>query len=253
MGRVTDVKAARIPRRERAARTRLRVAKAAAALFEERGYAATTMEAVARDAGVAVQTVYFVFHTKPQLLVETMQMLGGGAEAGASVMARTWIQDVIAAPNGARRLALAVEHGSLIYERLAGLWPTVVAALGEPEVRAAWGEIARGRREGMRRIVDLMASRGELRPALDPALASDIMFGLHRHEVYLAFTREAGWSFDRYRAWTFATLSTQLLPEADATVAVQPGSPITADLELGRAMAEIAASLPSDGRRRSAG
>jgi TetR/AcrR family transcriptional regulator of autoinduction and epiphytic fitness len=244
MAEMGDVKQQRIPRREQAARTRLRLAEAAATLFEEKGYAATTMELVAREAGVAVQTVYFVFHTKPQLLVETIRMLGGGSEGAADVMARSWIQDVVAAPDGARRLALAIEYGSLIYQRIGGLWPTVVAALGEPEVRAAWGDIVQRRRDGMRRIIDLMAARGELRAGLDPALASDILFGLHRHEVYLAFTREAGWSFDRYRAWTFVTLCAQLLPAGQAGDAVRPGSAATADLELARALEELAAVAP---------
>jgi TetR/AcrR family transcriptional regulator of autoinduction and epiphytic fitness len=226
-------------RRERAARTRFRIAKAAGDLFAEEGYAGTTIEAVAHRAGVAVQTVYFVFHTKPQLLVESVQIAGGGSEGGSEVMARAWIQEVIAAPDGARRLALAIEHGSLIYQRLAPLWPAILAALAEPEVREAWERIVRGRREGMRRIVDLMASRHELRSGLDPSIASDILFGLHRHELYLAFTHEAGWTFDRYRAWTYATLCDQLLPPDVARSAVLQGSPATAGLALAQALPEL--------------
>jgi AcrR family transcriptional regulator len=238
---MTDVKPPRVSRSDRAKRTRARLAAAAAELFAEQGYAGTTMEAVAKRAGVAVQTVYFVFHTKPRLLVESVRRAGGGSEGDADVMARSWIQDVVAAPNGARRLALALEHGSLIYLRIGPLWPTVLAALGEPEVREAWELIVRGRRDGMRRVMDLMAVRGELKPGVDAGLASEILFGLHRHETYLAFTQEAGWSFDRYRAWTYATLCLQLLPAAEAAAAVLPGGPATADLELGRALPEIEA------------
>jgi AcrR family transcriptional regulator len=229
-----------LTRRERATRTRLRIARAAAELFAAEGYTATTIEAVAKRAGVAVQTVYFVFHTKPQLLVESVRIAGGGPEGTSDVMARAWIQEVAAAPDGARRLALAVEHGSKIYLRLGPLWPSVQAALGEPEVRAAWAEIVRGRREGMRRIVDLMTARGELRDGLEPALAADILFGLHRHEVYLAFTDEAGWTFDRYRAWTWVALCQQLLPAEVARAALEPGSPATEGLELAAALPEVA-------------
>jgi hypothetical protein len=87
--------------------------------------------------------------------------------------------------------------------------------------------------------VDLMASRNELRDGLDPAIASDILFGLHRHELYLAFTQEAGWSFDRYRAWTFATLCDQLLPPRVARAAIREGSSATAGLELAAALPEL--------------
>jgi AcrR family transcriptional regulator len=228
-----------LTRRERATRTRLRIAAAATDLFAADGYTATTIEAVAKRAGVAVQTVYFVFHTKPQLLVESVRIAGGGAEGASDVMARAWIQEVAAAPDGARRLALAVEHGSKIYLRLGPLWPAIQAALGEPDVRTAWGEIVRGRREGMRRIVDLMASRGELRAGLEPAVAADILSGIHRHEVYLAFTGEAGWSFDRYRAWSYAALCEALLADDVARDAVRASSPAVAGLELARALPEL--------------
>src|SRR6476659_5520133 len=116
----------RTARAERAARTRLRIAEAAYELFATAGYSATTMEAVANRARVAVQTVYFVFHTKPQLLVETLQIAGGGSEGTADVMARSWMQAGLAAPDGPRRLALIAEHGTLIYRRLGPVWPAVL-------------------------------------------------------------------------------------------------------------------------------
>jgi len=224
---------------ERSARTRRRIALAAYELFASDGYAATTMEAVARRAGVAVQTVYFVFHTKAQLMVASLKIVGGGEEATEDVMARSWIQAVRSAPDGARRLALIAEHGTLIYRRLGPVWPAVLAAMGEPDVREAWQGIVEGRRDGMRSMVNDMAERGELRDGLTSDLAADILFGLHRHELYLAFTVECGWSFDRFRAWMFATLCAQLLPPSVTAEAVRVGSPATADLELGRAIAEL--------------
>src|SRR6478735_10920326 len=56
------------PRRARARATQWRIVKAAFALFCERGYAGTTMAQIAEAAGVAVQTVYFSFHTKAAVL-----------------------------------------------------------------------------------------------------------------------------------------------------------------------------------------
>ena len=58
-------------RRDRARATRLRITRAAYDLFCERGYTATTMAEIAESAGVAVQTVYFAFHTKSELLSRT--------------------------------------------------------------------------------------------------------------------------------------------------------------------------------------
>ena len=55
-------------RKERAAATRRRILDSALTAFSTHGYSSTTMDAVAADAGVAVQTVYFTFRTKGELL-----------------------------------------------------------------------------------------------------------------------------------------------------------------------------------------
>jgi hypothetical protein len=52
----------------RAAETRLRIIEAAGKLFVERGYAATTIDAVAAEADVAVETVYPRFKNERNLL-----------------------------------------------------------------------------------------------------------------------------------------------------------------------------------------
>jgi AcrR family transcriptional regulator len=58
-----------VNRKLRARQTRARIAASAARLFAERGYLGTPMDAIAAEAGVAVQTVYFAFRTKPELLI----------------------------------------------------------------------------------------------------------------------------------------------------------------------------------------
>ena len=93
----------KMTRRERAKATRRRIAEAALARFSGQGYAATTMEAIANDAGVAVQTVYFTFHTKAELLIAALTIAGGGPGAAEDVLARDWIAEVIDAPTGPRR------------------------------------------------------------------------------------------------------------------------------------------------------
>ena len=238
-GRPTGTASTGRTQAERSARTRRAIAAAATELFAAEGYAATTMEAVAARAGVAVQTVYFVFHTKAQLLVASLRIAGGGDET-EDVMSRAWVGAVREAPDGPRRLALIAEHGTRIYQRLGPVWPAVLAAMGQPDVRAAWQSIVVGRRAGMRQIVGLMAAAGELRPGLSADVAADILFGLHRHELYLAFTDECGWSFERYRAWLFATLCDALLPPDVAREAVRPSSPATAGLELRASLADVA-------------
>lgn len=216
-------------RRARARATRLRIAEVAARLFSEQGYAGTTMGRIAQVAGVAIQTVYFTFHTKAELLIEAMIISGGGPEPTSEVMARGWIEDAFAAPDGARRLAIAVDAGVEIYRRVAPLVGALTAAAStDPDVRAAWNRVVGARRTGMGRLIEIMHERDELRPNLAIQYATDILFGLHRHELFLAFTGECGWSVETYKAWTYATLCRELLPADAAAAAVEPGSPATA-------------------------
>jgi len=200
-------------RRDRAKATRRRIAVAAVRRFSEQGYAATTMDAIAQDAGVAVQTVYFAFHTKAELLIAALELAGGEPGAPEAVMERAWIAQVMEAPNGLRRLALIVEHSNEIYARVGPLLRAVSAASSvDPDVDRAWQDLVARRRSGMGRIIEVFAIRGELRSGLDPSLALDLLFGLNRAETYLAFTVECGWTMERYKAWQFAMLAGQLLP-----------------------------------------
>jgi AcrR family transcriptional regulator len=222
----------KITRRDRAKATRRRIAEAALARFSEHGYAATTMDSIAHDSDVAVQTVYFTFHTKAELLIAALRIAGGGPGAPEDVLARDWISEVLDAPSGPRRLALIVEYGNEIYRRVGPLLPAVQAAASiDPDVALAWRGLVERRRYGMRRVVDeAFARRGELRARLDPQLAVDVLFGLHRAEVFVAFTAECGWPIERFKAWQFVTLARALLPAADADAACAPGSAAVADL-----------------------
>lgn len=235
---VSDVKPPSCPsarttpsRRERALATRRRIIEAALVRFRDQGYATTTMESIAIDAGVAVQTVYFTFHTKAELLLAATTVAGGEPDAPEDPVERAWFGRVVTAPSGARRLALIVELGNEIYRRLGPLMPAVHAAASvDPGVDLAWQGLAARRRDGMRQVIDVFARRGELRPGLDPTLALDLLFGVHRSETYLAFTEECGWPIERYKAWQFATLVRQLLPAAIAEAALDGSSTDVADL-----------------------
>jgi AcrR family transcriptional regulator len=218
--------------------TRRRIIEAALARFRDEGYAATTMETIAADAGVAVQTVYFTFHTKAELLLASVTVAGGDPDAPEDPVERAWFGRVMAAASAARRLALIVELGNEIYVRVGPLLPAVrAAASADPGVDIAWQGLAARRREGMREVVDVFARRGELRPGLDPVLALDLLFGIHRSETYLAFTDECGWSIERYKAWQFATLARLLLSVETADAALAKGSSEVADLSFAAELA----------------
>ena len=189
------------------------------------------MDTIAVDAGVAVQTVYFAFHTKAEVLMAVVAVAGGEAGDPEDPVERAWFGRVMAASSGPRRLALVVEFGNEIYRRIGPLMPAVRAAASvDPNIDRAWRDVAARRRDGMHRVIDALEHRDELRPGLHPSLALDLLFGVQRSETYLAFTEECGWPLDRYKAWQFATLARQLLPREAAEAALAEGSRDVSDL-----------------------
>ncbi len=180
-------------------------------LFITHGYAETTMERIATEAGVAVQTLYYTFRTKGHLLCELVEVTAAGEEDAAPVAHRDWVRDMLTATTGQRVLALAVEHGVDIFVRAAPLWPVVTAAAADPHVGQYWRGVAANRRAGQGRMVARLADLDHLRPGLDPDRATDLVVALFAHDVFRSLVVEAGWNVPEFKAWLFTTLAQQLL------------------------------------------
>ena len=198
-------------RADGARQTRQRMLDSARELFISDGYAATTMERIANHAGVAVQTLYYTFRTKGQLLCEVVEVTAAGEEDAAPVALRDWVRDMLSATSGQRVLALAVEHGADIFVRAAPLWPAVAAAATDPHVEQYWTGVTANRRAGQARMIARLGELGVLRHGLDPDRATDLVVVLFGHDVFRSLVREAGWSIAEYKNWLLITLAQQLL------------------------------------------
>lgn len=205
------VKSGQPTRADRARQTRRRMLESARALFVTQGYAATTMERIAEEAGVAVQTLYYTFQTKGQLLCEVVEVTAAGEDDPVPVARRPWMQEMLTSTSGQRILALGVEHGTDIFERAAPLWPAVTAATADPRVAHYWREVTANRRAGQRRMVARVDELGALRNGLDPDRATDLVVALFGHDVFRSLVIEAGWGVPAYKAWIFPALVQQLL------------------------------------------
>jgi AcrR family transcriptional regulator len=198
-------------RSDRARNTRRRILDSACELFVDQRYFETTMEQIATRAGVAVQTVYYTFRTKGQLLCEVMEFTAAQQDAPLPVAQRPWMRESLGSSSAQRALALAVEHGVDIYERAAPLWPAMnAAAAADPDVEQYWRDVAAKRRAGQARLVARLSELGALRDGLQPAHATDLVVVLFGHHVFRGLM-EAGWTVPAYKAWLFPTLVQQLL------------------------------------------
>lgn len=198
-------------RRQRSQRTRARIVAAAARLFVDHGYQATTIEAVAEEAGVAVQTVYYVFGTKPNLLAATLDATIAGDDEPIPVAERPWVERLAASPDPASAIALLVGAAVAILTRVAPIHEVVRQAATDPDVGALLADNRRRRRADQRRLVEELHRAGHLHPGLGVDTAADVVYGLMNEEVFQLLTVDCGWDVDRFRQWATALMLQQLV------------------------------------------
>src|SRR4051812_30912771 len=108
-------------RRAQAEATRNDILDAAQRLFEELGYAATTMQAIAAEAGVALKTVYVAFETKSGLLRALWNHRLRAGRDDTPVAEQPWYRAVLEEPDAERQLRLDVRNARVVKVRIASL------------------------------------------------------------------------------------------------------------------------------------
>jgi AcrR family transcriptional regulator len=195
-----------VNRKERAAVTRRRMMEAAYSAFSSRGYAKTTMDAVAAGAGVAVQTVYFTFHTKAELLQAAYEHAVLGPD-GTPPHQSAWWQAAEEEPDLSRALDQIVAGTVALLERAA---PLVVAVYRDEDARPAYEFNEQLRIEGYAELVRILARKHPLRTGLSRPSARDILLTLLGPHVFFLLTRELGWSHEKYGKWVQGALLREL-------------------------------------------
>jgi AcrR family transcriptional regulator len=201
-------------RREQAAATRHEILEAAQRLFERQGYAATTMAAIAAEAGVALKTVYVAFETKSGVLRALWHLLLRGDEADVPMGERQWYRDVLSETDPKRQLRLVAKNSRAVKARAAALMKVIRdAAPTEPDIEALWSRIQSDFHEIQRPIVAALEERDALRPELDVARATDLLWTLNHPDLWHLLVGERGWTAEEYEQWFADAVCSQLLRE----------------------------------------
>jgi AcrR family transcriptional regulator len=193
------------------------VIDAAKALFLERGYAATTMEAISAVSEVPSATVYRLFSSKLRLLQALFNsVLHEGAVTPDGRPAT--------APDHPRLAVLLAEEdpgaqvavfAGIAREVLSGgvqVYPILVTAAGtDPQAADLLAAYTQTREQGQRHLARSLAGRGVLRPGLSEQDADDIVHALASPEAYRLLVIDRGWSPQRYESWLAQALGSQLL------------------------------------------
>ncbi len=193
-------------REQQALKTREAILAAARSLFAERGYAATTIEAIAERADVAVPTIYFVFRSKRGILSTLLDVLLKQAALGETY------RELMAETDPRRQLRLSVHITRRVMEEAGDLIDALRSAgSSDAEFRETWRELERGRRGGIEAFVRTLAQRGHLHLGLAETRATDIHWSMVSHELYHLLVAESGWAGDSYEEWLTDALAVLLL------------------------------------------
>jgi AcrR family transcriptional regulator len=203
------------------ARTRLAraaVLDAARALFLERGYAATTMEAISAASGVPSATVYRLFSAKLRLLQALFNATLPEGAVGADgepvpVPDHPRLAALLAEPDPRVQVAVFAGIARDILSRASEVYPILVTAAGsDPQAAELLAAYTRTREQGQGHLSRCLTSRRSLRPGLSEGAAADIVHALASPEVYQLLVTRRGWTPGQFEQWLAATLAGQLLP-----------------------------------------
>ncbi len=194
-----------------AAATRTEILGAARRLFARNGFTGTSIQQIATEAGVAVQTVYDSVGSKGALVLALNDLIDAEADVatlGAQAAAET---------EPARMIAAGVHLTRQLNERCGDLLGVLLSAqAAEPEVAAAVADGMRRHRAGLAGLCHGLAAMGALASDVSVEEAAEAAAMMTAPTSWSQLTGDAGWTFDAAEAWITRSLQTLLLgPRSD--------------------------------------
>jgi AcrR family transcriptional regulator len=188
------------------------VVDAARTLFLERGYAATTIEAISERSDVPAATVYRLFASKLGILEALVDTSIAGDDRPVSVQDRPEVASLRAERNPRKLIAGFACVVTDINRRGSDVFRILESAAGsDPAAARLLDEIRRRRDQGQGRLARLLARAHALKPGLRERDAADLVHALMSPEVYRLLVGDRGWKPERYEQWLAQVLVQQLV------------------------------------------
>jgi AcrR family transcriptional regulator len=200
----------RLDRRERMAQqTRDEILTAARHLFAERGYTATSINDIAAEADVAVQTIYARLGSKRGTLVALVDLID--EEAGVDQL----VERVLSTSTASETLSAGVRLTRVFQERCGDIIGALFSAAGaEPELGDAVAEGQRRHREGARITIEKTVNLDGLRDDVPPERAQALLALSTSHEAWRELIHSYKLDWDEAEAWLTQALTRALLKPA---------------------------------------
>lgn len=191
-----------------AADTRREILRTARRLFAERGFAHASVQQIAEESGVAVQTIYSSVGSKTALLLALNDLID--EEAGVAGLAATLLDQT----DPPQLIAQGVHLTRQLNERCGDLIRVLLSAEpAEPEAAAAVADGMRRHEHGASRLAQRLAALGALQPGTTPERATTVLSMMTSPANWRQLTQDAGWTFDEAEAWLSASLAQLLLEQ----------------------------------------
>jgi len=211
MSPVKELEPPKLSRRGRAKATHWRIVKAAYRLFCAQGYAGTTMAEIGDAAGVAVQTVYFAFHTKAALLSRAYDFAVMGDENPQIPQQQAWYLAMVAEPDVTEALRHFLTGVGEITRRVTPLSVAAqVAADGDPETAQVIALHDKWQADAYREVIELLSTKAPRSAGLDLERATDLLLLYAGTDMYHVLVERRGWSHDEWLTWAATALGQEL-------------------------------------------
>jgi AcrR family transcriptional regulator len=192
--------------------TRLSVIRAAARLFAERGYVATSLEDVAAEAGVSRATIFTSVGGKADLLKAAYDVAIVGDDEPVPLPQRPWDIAVRNEPDPERMIDGYAQMITEVSGRVASVYEAMRgAAAADGEARVLLERMRSERRGGSAGFIGFLVARSALRPGLDKSRAADVVWALNDPGLYHLLVHDRGWTSRQFQTWLAETLKGQLL------------------------------------------
>lgn len=199
-------------RKKQARQTRHQIIEASRKLFTSRGYAGATIEAIAQEAGVAVETIYASFGNKREILTNLLSVSLTGDDEPTPLLQRQGPMNVMKEKDQYMQIHLFADDMTEIMGRVAPLFEVMrSAAKTEPDIAILLQKMLNERVEGMKGFIQALLSNGPIRDGLTLEEAAETTSTLTSGEVYTLLVVDRGWSIEKYSQWLASGLSKLLL------------------------------------------
>ena len=203
-------------RRQRSAATRKTIIEAAHQMFTSRGFHGATVDAIAKQAGVSPQTIYFTFSNKVKLISAVIDAAVMGPEE-TTPQEQAWWKEMLDEPDPTRSLQIFIRGAGPAFARASTISDVLAAAARtDEEVREIFDHHESLRREGFGQVLDALATKGALRPDLPRDRLLDIFLVVYGDATYHQFTTQMGWPHEDVMDWLCEHLPPLLLESPES-------------------------------------